>query len=154
MKSFLEEYGFAILAAIVVILLIAMATPVGNLIKNQILGVIDSFANRTEAKLSAIDDSEVELTLKSVAGSAQVEGSVNAPSATDKFKVEYKVNKDGAWTVLKGGEPLTEVEVAYNGLFTIAKATSGAKDKDTVYVRLTDLGTGEIVAEKQVEYKD
>lgn len=40
MKSFFEQYGFVILAAIVVILLIAMCTPVGNVIKGQISNVV------------------------------------------------------------------------------------------------------------------
>ena len=55
MKSFFEEYGFVILAAIVVILLIAMATPIGDLVKAQITGIVDSFANKTESKLNAVD---------------------------------------------------------------------------------------------------
>lgn len=52
MKSFLEEYGFAILAAIVVVLLIAMATPIGNLVKTKLQSVIGSFGNQTEAQLN------------------------------------------------------------------------------------------------------
>lgn len=55
MKKFLEEYGFAILAAIVVILLIAMCTPVGTLIKTQILGVVTNFGTATTNQMKQID---------------------------------------------------------------------------------------------------
>lgn len=47
MKSFFEEYGFIALAAIVVVLLIAMATPVGNAIRNSVLGLIAKFTATT-----------------------------------------------------------------------------------------------------------
>ena len=45
MKSFLEEYGFAILAAIVVILLIMMASPVGSAVKDSLKSVVTKFTN-------------------------------------------------------------------------------------------------------------
>ena len=51
MKTFLEEYGFVILIAVVVILLIVIATPIGNTIKASILGLTDSFGSKTVAKI-------------------------------------------------------------------------------------------------------
>ncbi len=51
MKSFFEEYGFVILAAIVVILLIAMATPIGTLIRSNISHIVESFGEKTTQKL-------------------------------------------------------------------------------------------------------
>ena len=64
MKSFLEEYGFAILAAIVVILLIAMASPVGNLIRDSIKGVVVKFSNKTNSML----DTTLNQSAQDVAG--------------------------------------------------------------------------------------
>lgn len=43
MKAFLEEYGFSILSAIVVILLIMMISPVGTSVKESLGGIITSF---------------------------------------------------------------------------------------------------------------
>lgn len=43
MKAFLEEYGFSILAAIVVILLIMMISPVGVSIKESLNGIVKGF---------------------------------------------------------------------------------------------------------------
>ena len=51
MKSFFEEYGFVILAAIIVILLIAMATPIGTLIRSNISHIVESFGEKTNQKL-------------------------------------------------------------------------------------------------------
>lgn len=51
MKSFFEEYGFVILAAIIVILLIAMATPIGTLIRSNISHIVESFGEKTTQKL-------------------------------------------------------------------------------------------------------
>lgn len=53
MKDFLENYGFAIFGAIVVILLIAMSSPVGNLVKDRISNIVESFTYRTETKLAS-----------------------------------------------------------------------------------------------------
>ena len=61
MKSFLEEYGFAILIAIVIITLIVMTSPIGGIIKTSVLGLADDFGNRTAAK---IDKTEANLILK------------------------------------------------------------------------------------------
>lgn len=56
MKSFFEQYGFVILAAVVVIILIAMATPVGGVVRNQINNVAINFKS-TESKYEVyIDD--------------------------------------------------------------------------------------------------
>lgn len=58
MKDFLENYGFAILASIIVILLIAMATPVGNLVKTQVSSIVESFAYRVNNKIDVVFVSE------------------------------------------------------------------------------------------------
>ena len=149
MKSFLEEYGFAILAAIVVILLIAMCTPVGNLIRNQVMSVVESFAGRTESKLSAIDKGDVGVIAKLVGENKdQLEVEIyDAPSATDKFKVEFSVN-DGAWAAKVNGEgKVIEYTVGQ-------KATSEAgASKQKIAYKVTDIGTGAVVAsgDKTVE---
>lgn len=54
MKKFFEEYGFVILAAIVVILLIAMATPIGTLIRTNISHIVESFGEKTTQKLDYV----------------------------------------------------------------------------------------------------
>ena len=78
MKTFLEEYGFVILIAIVIILLIVMATPVGNSIKASVLRLVDSFDSKTSAKIEKTNK-EVNTTLN---GSVLTIGST---SETDKY---------------------------------------------------------------------
>ena len=52
MKSFFEEYGFVILAAIVVILLIAMCTPLGKVVRQNIESIMNSFSAKTNSMLN------------------------------------------------------------------------------------------------------
>ena len=42
MKAIFEEYGFVILAAVVILLLIGMASPIGNQIQGSIESVIEN----------------------------------------------------------------------------------------------------------------
>lgn len=100
MKSFLEEYGFTILAAIVVILIIAMCTPIGNLIKQQVLNVVDSFAAKTEGKLAAIDaDAPVTVRLVQKTGDTGFTITATSGSKNDTFKSQYRVkDQNGNWS--------------------------------------------------------
>ena len=90
MKSFLEEYGFAILAAIVIILLIAMASPLGDIIRTQLSNIVNKFANSANKKLDAAVAGDATAVLAS--------GKVNifANSATDRFYVILHGTKGGA----------------------------------------------------------
>ena len=55
MKAFLEEYGFSILAAIVVIVLIMMISPVGTSVKSALGGMIGKFDGSVQNGLSTMD---------------------------------------------------------------------------------------------------
>ena len=56
MKAFLEEYGFAILAAIVVIVLIMMASPIGEAVRKSLKSIVEKFTNTADNGLGAADD--------------------------------------------------------------------------------------------------
>ena len=90
MKSFFEEYGFVILAAIVVILLIAMASPIGDLVKAQITGIVDSFANKTESKLNAVDAGAI--TVRATTSEGKVKLDWDAEKTEDIFSVQYRAS--------------------------------------------------------------
>lgn len=55
MKSFLSEYGFAILSTVVVILIIMMISPVGNSVKEALKGTVIKFSGSAENGLDGID---------------------------------------------------------------------------------------------------
>lgn len=142
MKSFLEEYGFTILAAIVVILIIAMCTPIGNLIKEQVLGVVNSFAAKTEGKLAAIDaDAPVKVTLKQYGNGASADAgkfdvTASSSSKNDTFLVEYRVkDQNGNWGVWEkmGTTTLKLNEYDHSGNF-VAKIQNG----NQIQVRVHD----------------
>lgn len=54
MKKFFEEYGFVILASFIVILLIAVAGPIGDVIKDNISHIIEGFEDKTVQKLNSV----------------------------------------------------------------------------------------------------
>lgn len=64
MKRFLEDYGFTILAAIVVISLIMIVTPVGSAIQKQTGDLVHSFAVVADNDFNKIDDSNLLIDLK------------------------------------------------------------------------------------------
>lgn len=51
MRRFLREYGFAILCAIAIIVLIAIVGPAGNLIQNKMEFLIEKIALRVDSNL-------------------------------------------------------------------------------------------------------
>ena len=139
MKDFLSEYGFAILAAIVVILLIAMCTPVGNLIKNQVLGVVDSFAGKTEAKLAAIDDDgAIKVVIEEVDTKGNYKVVATTNSTTDALKAQFRIkDQHGNWGDWKDATgTLSTGKMAHE----IASEATGAKDGESVQFRVCDPG--------------
>lgn len=93
MKSFFEEYGFVILAAIIVILLIVMATPIGDLIRIQIDNTINSFGSKTQSKLNATDG-VINVRVSTANNKITLEWDANKKE--DVFKYSYKAsNKKG-----------------------------------------------------------
>lgn len=47
MKDFLGEYGLIIVAAIIILLLAAAATPIGEYLRDAIIGTIQHFVNQS-----------------------------------------------------------------------------------------------------------
>ena len=51
MKQFFEEYGGIALGILAVLVLIAMVSPIGTVIKNSLTGVTKNFANKMNTGL-------------------------------------------------------------------------------------------------------
>ena len=51
MKAFFEEYGFIVLSAIVVLILIGMATPIGDVIEESAERIVTSLTEAAESKI-------------------------------------------------------------------------------------------------------
>lgn len=154
MKSFLEEYGFVILIAIVIILLIVIATPIGNTIKASVLGLTDSFGSKTVAKIDKTSK-EVNTTLK---GS---ELTIESTSETDKYVAILRGVQGGKEvSVASVNDKLTCTDsmantATFTGATGNAETTGGiAKfiiengtklDENTeYYIEIMNIGTGEI----------
>ena len=149
MKSFFEEYGFVILAAIVVILLIAMASPIGDLVKAQITGIVDSFANKTESKLNAVDAGAI--TVRATTSKGKVILTWDAEKAEDTFTVQYRASNDSKETAWSKGEA-TFGKIAgksdYLREVQITEASSATKEAGAVTEGVGSLNNG-----TKVEYK-
>ena len=152
MKSFLEEYGFAILIAIVIITLIVMTSPIGGIIKTSVLELADDFGNRTVAK---IDKTEANLILN---GSTLT---IESPSETNKYVAVLRGYQGGKEvSVASVNDKLTCTDNMTNtDTFTNATGaaeTTGGLAKFTIengtkldenskyYVEIMNVGTGEI----------
>lgn len=137
MKDFLSEYGFAILAAVVVILLIAMCTPVGSLIKNQVVGIVNKFAIKTENRLYSTDtENEFGVIIKQVDDSGSFSISAISESDNDLFEASYRVkDQHGNWNDWTELGLLSTGSKEHSGVFT-AKIENGNK----IQIRVTDNG--------------
>lgn len=52
MKAIFEEYGFVILAAVVILLLIGMTTPIGNAIESSIVGIVENMTEQVNNQVA------------------------------------------------------------------------------------------------------
>lgn len=58
MKAIFEEYGFVILAAVVVLLLIGMTTPVGSAIESSIVSIVDNMTEQVNNQVTFNNSNE------------------------------------------------------------------------------------------------
>ncbi len=137
MKSFFKEYGFVILAAIVVILLIAMTTPIGDLVKNQTTGIVDSFANKTNTKLNAVNIGDN--TAKLAYENERLMLNVSSNNSTDTFTA-YAIYTS------KGKEITDEALSIVNktaGKYEVLLATNADKNTN-IQIKVINDGTQEV----------
>ena len=64
MKKFMEEYGLLSVAAIVIVLLIGLSSPVGGKVKNSVVGLVNKFSNTTNTMVDDIGPIKNGTTLK------------------------------------------------------------------------------------------
>ena len=153
MKSFFEEYGFVILAAIVVILLIAMASPIGDLVKAQITGIVDSFANKTESKLNAVDAGAI--TVRATTSGGSVTLTWDAEKTEDAFAVQYRASSTTSeknWAFVKSDGTITDKKQSDTG-FDGMISDNTKKTRTVVINKDSDGATGPIKNGTKVEYK-
>lgn len=93
MKSFFENYGFVILSAIVIIILIGISTPIGTLVRENISHIVDSFGNKTSQRL---DYAFRELQKGDVIEIAGKEFTIIEQTSTHQYKVlaNYLINNE------------------------------------------------------------
>ena len=166
MKAFLEEYGFVILIAIVIILLIVMATPVGNSIKASILGLVDRFSGTATSKLDKADQGDFTVNLRQATGgstTATVYADINSDSTTDKYTYTLTYVSGGKThtTSVYGGSGLANgthtIAVASLDCTTHAGETSDSKKLDVddgaeIYLTVTNVGTNEVVQSNSIKF--
>ncbi len=135
MKSFFEEYGFVILAAIVVILLIAMCTPIGNLVHTQINGIVDSFSSKTTAKFNSVDSGTNSARLAYENDKLML--NVSSGNSTDKFTAYATYTSKGKEVK---DQAITSISSASAGKYEV----SVPADKDSnVQIKVINDGTQE-----------
>lgn len=168
MKAFLEEYGFVILIAIVIILLIVMATPVGNSIKASVLSLVDRFSGTATSKLDKADQGDFTANLRQATGgttTGDIYLDINSDSVTDQYKYTLTYVSGGkthttASADFNGG-PSTNAKgngsmtIAYTGLGCATHTGESSLDIDdgaTIYVTVTNIGTNEVVQSNSIVF--
>ena len=167
MKAFLEEYGFVILIAIVIILLIVMATPVGNSIKASVLGLVDRFSGTATSKLDKADQGDFTANLRQAADKkAKVYLDVNSDSTTDQYEIIITSVKGGKTQESKASGSFENVKsVAYydfkdktstknqNGTMEFDTADLGTPDDGSdLYITVRNKGTNEVVQSNTIKF--
>lgn len=151
MKSFLEEYGFAILAAIVVILLIAMATPVGDVVKKQIFNVVDDFGSGTNAKLSAINGPEDKnITAKQASGEDKILYTITSDSSSDNFTLRMRKKNSGGWSSFE--TILDDVKGDGVQKELILGKDFECENGNILEFEIIDKGTGKVITSEQLTF--
>ena len=147
MKAFLEEYGFVILIAIVIILLIVMATPVGNSIKASILGLVDRFSGTATSKLDKADQGDFTVNLRQAASTgALMYMDINSDSTTDRYTLTMTYVSGGKThtTAMYASSETPSTEGAVNKGILTAKvggaAASSTIENKTYAILSTGLG--------------
>ena len=154
MKSFLEEYGFAILVAVVVIILIVIASPIGTEIKASVSGLVDSFGGKT---VTAIDKTSKEVIV-TLNGSILT---IASTSETDKYVATLRGYQGGKEvSVASVDDKLICVDSmsnteTFDNATGFAETTSGVAkfiiengakldESSEYYIEIMNIGTGEI----------
>lgn len=106
MKSFLEEYGFAILAAIIVIILIMMVSPVGTSVKESLGSVVFKFTGTANKGLDSASNALNESILKVSGEETEVDRPKEVPEGWfvrwyDANGGKFENGKSKAWEVTK-----------------------------------------------------
>lgn len=158
MKAFLEEYGFVILIAIVIILLIVMATPVGNSIKASILGLVDRFSNTATSKLDKADQGDFTANLRQAGpNGSPVVLDINSDSKTDKYSYTITYVSGGrtatsASVTFDNGDTTSGANKAGNGSMNLALTALKPDNGSELYVTVTNEGTNESVNSNTIKY--
>lgn len=154
MKTFLKEYGFVILIAIVVIMLVVIASPIGGSIKASVSGLVDSFGSKTVAKIDKADK-EVNLTLN---GSTLT---IESISETDKYVAILRGYQGGKEVSVASVDDKLICTESMSNTATFADATGFAEttsgiakfiiengtkldENNEYYIEIMNIGTGEI----------
>lgn len=139
MKKFFEEYGFVILVAIVVIILIAMVSPIGGLIKTQISDIATSFGKKTDIKLRAASDGNNTTNLR-YDSDGKIQLDFSSKNSTDTFTAYANYISEGKEIE---DEPLTNIVNHPAGTVAISLASVADIGK-YLQIKLINDGTQEI----------
>ena len=139
MKKFFEEYGFVILVAIVVIILIAMVSPIGGLIKTQISDIATSFGKKTDIKLRAVSDGNNTANLR-YDSDGKIQLDFSSKNSTDTFTAYANYISEGKEIE---DEPLTNIVNHPAGTAAISLASIADIGK-YLQIKLINDGTQEI----------
>ena len=150
MKSFLSEYGFAILSTVVVILVIMMISPVGNFVKEALKGTVIKFSGSAE---NGLDNIHV-FDLQNHNGKSEFDGTIYQRDLLfTPMGYVYITSSDSENTCYLASQFLSDVdEMIYDGVESMecaptAMVVDSVSRGDVIFIMHNYLPGTEIVLE-------
>lgn len=109
MKVFFEEYGLTVLMAIIITILIIMATPIGERFQYQLKTWNDNKYSQTQKDLDNKANANAEASIE-IDGSGNIK-IVVSPTKAGLYLVEMSYKRNGLWSDWSG---ISKIEVEEN----------------------------------------
>ena len=91
MRKTLEEYGFIMFLAVVIITLSFIITPLGSKIKEYILGAHETGMEKTKNEIKAVNTRKNWAELEQTTQDGEFRVTVHTPSTTDEYEIYYQI---------------------------------------------------------------
>lgn len=121
MKQFFEQYGGVALGILALLVLIAMITPVGNIIKTSLQGTVQTFSTKMENQTDTMTESMTNLMNKIAPAKGSI---IKIDGLSGKYRI---LSSDGNTMKVYSLQSVSDAQWTLTGASTNFNGISGAK---------------------------